>query len=274
MNCEDLARNETQATSPRLLMLISLACLHFYLSGTGSFELIIYSHWYREIKLEPGWGWPAVKRCFSLMIHGWHSLGVRASRKNPLQSAVYLLEVKLRVGRKLFALLRRGRSSKLYLLEDFLRVWHRRALSSCSRLMLVWRPSSRGINQHTELWVPLLFRLRSNLGRHFQGVMTTRRFSSIAPWPTCKHFCAQHFFAPRRSSFIHLCFGTKFISLASGNNHHRLLSKLTPLAIPAVGVWISPVLSVWPSVQPQSPTLSEVPVPSKTADHVSGPDNT
>lgn len=43
MNWEDLARNETQATSLRLLMLISLACLHFYLSGTGSFELIIYS---------------------------------------------------------------------------------------------------------------------------------------------------------------------------------------------------------------------------------------
>lgn len=44
MNREDLARNETRATSPRLLMLISLACLHFYLFGTGSFELIIYSH--------------------------------------------------------------------------------------------------------------------------------------------------------------------------------------------------------------------------------------
>lgn len=44
MNCEDLARNETQATSPLLLMLISLARLHFYLSGAGGFELIIYSH--------------------------------------------------------------------------------------------------------------------------------------------------------------------------------------------------------------------------------------
>lgn len=57
------------------------------------------------------------------MIHGWHSSGVRASRKKKkkqLQAAVYLLEVKLGVGRKLFALVRRGGSSKLDLLQDFM----------------------------------------------------------------------------------------------------------------------------------------------------------
>lgn len=44
-----------------------------------------------------------------------------------------------------------------------------------------------------------------------------RSFPSIKQWPICKHLCALQFFALRRSLFFYLCFGTKFIWLASGN---------------------------------------------------------
>lgn len=223
MNWEDLARNETQATSPRLLMLISLACLHFYLFATGSFELIIYSHWYGEIKLEPGWGWPAVKRCFSWMIHGWHS-GSESDRE---KAAVYVLEVKLRVGRKLFALVRRGGSSKL----DLCRISYLTEINSC------WfggHLAEASTKTHTSQFCYFEDFLASETAI-FKGSRPRKVLFLSRCGQHAHHSCVPHFVALRRSLFIHLCFGKQFIWLASGNNRQCLLSTLTPFAIPAVG---------------------------------------